>query len=123
MNAKASAATRPCGVSTHGSFPVSKKLLKLFSGVTSAAPANQAWNHIRWHRLSECPASNPVAVGPLVSSGPRVVTALPNQGLIWTDQGKFHCRAAPLEKANFDWVNPMFSPTSIPTTLAPHSAA
>lgn len=62
-------------------------------------------------------------MGPLVSSGPRVVTALPNHGLICTEKGRFHCRAAPRVKAIFDWVNPMFSPTSIPTTLAPHSAA
>ena len=123
MKAKASAAARPCAVKAQGSFPVSKKQFTLFSGVTNAAPANHAWCHIRRHRLSECPASRPVAVGPWVSSGPRVVTALPNQGLIWTDHGRFHWRAAPREKANFDWVNPMFSPTSIPTTLAPHSAA
>ena len=38
-----------------------------------AAPENHVWNHIRRKKESECPASSPCHVPPLLCSGPVVV--------------------------------------------------
>jgi hypothetical protein len=46
-----------------------------------------------------------------------------NHGLTWMENGLAHWRAAPRAKAIFNWVKAMFSPSSRPMTLLPHSPA